>query len=73
MRGTASRAGRRPKAPVHKTRGSRRSGRLGEPAVAPGAVAAFDRALAALLAAEFPGAPLQVPHRCFAVIAKAPP
>jgi SAM-dependent methyltransferase len=40
--------------------------------LAPEAVAVFDRALAALLAAEFPGAPLQVPHRCFAVIAKAP-
>ncbi len=40
--------------------------------LAPGAVAVFDRALAALLAAEFPDAPLQVPHRCFAVIAKAP-
>ena len=40
--------------------------------LAPEAVADFDRALAALLAAEFPGAPLQVPHRCFAVIARAP-
>ncbi len=35
-------------------------------------VAAFDRALAALLAAEFPEQPLQVPHRAFAAIALAP-
>ncbi len=35
-------------------------------------VAAFDRALAALLAADFPEQPLQVPHRAFAVIALAP-
>ncbi len=40
--------------------------------LAPEAVAAFDRALAALLAAEFPGEPLQVPHRCFALTAIAP-
>ena len=40
--------------------------------LAPEAVAAFDRALAARLAAEFPGEPLQVPHRCFATIAEAP-
>ena len=40
--------------------------------LAPGAVATFDRALAARLAAEFPGEPLQVPHRCFALIATAP-
>ena len=40
--------------------------------LAPGAVAAFDRALAALLAAEFPTEPLQVPHRCFAVTATSP-
>ncbi len=31
MRGIASRAGRCPKAPVHKIGGSRRSGRAGEP------------------------------------------
>ncbi len=35
-------------------------------------VAAFDRALAALLAADFPEQPLQVPHRAFAMIALAP-
>ncbi len=40
--------------------------------LAPQAVAAFDWALGALLAAEFPAAPLQVPHRCFAVTAEAP-
>ncbi len=40
--------------------------------LSPEAVAAFDRALAALLAAEFPGEPLQVPHRCFALTANAP-
>ena len=40
--------------------------------LSPEAVAAFDRALAALLTAEFPGEPLQVPHRCFALIATAP-
>ncbi len=40
--------------------------------LSPEAVAAFDRALAALLTAEFPGEPLQVPHRCFAQIATAP-
>jgi len=40
--------------------------------LAPEAVAAFDRALAALLAADFPDEPLQVPHRCFALTAKAP-
>ncbi len=34
-------------------------------------VAAFDAALAALLAAEFPGQPLEVPHRCFALTATA--
>ena len=36
------------------------------------AVAAFDRALAALLAAQFPEDPLEVPHRAFALIARAP-
>jgi SAM-dependent methyltransferase len=40
--------------------------------LAPEAVAAFDRALAVLLAAEFPAEPLQVPHRCFALTATAP-
>ena len=40
--------------------------------LAPDAVAAFDRALAALLAAEFPEQPLQVPHRCFAMTARRP-
>ena len=35
-------------------------------------VAAFDRALAALLAERFPGATLAVPHRVFAVIARTP-
>ncbi|MCK5362405.1 MAG: class I SAM-dependent methyltransferase [Gammaproteobacteria bacterium] len=40
--------------------------------LAPEAVATFDRALAALLAAEFLRQPLQVPHRCFALIAKTP-
>ncbi len=35
-------------------------------------VAAFDRALAALLATDFPEQPLRVPHRAFAVIALAP-
>jgi SAM-dependent methyltransferase len=35
-------------------------------------VAAFDRALASLLAADFPEQPLQVPHRAFAAIARAP-
>ncbi len=35
------------------------------------AVATFDRALAVRLAAEFPGEPLQVPHRCFALTAIA--
>jgi SAM-dependent methyltransferase len=40
--------------------------------LAPEAVADFDRALAALLTAEFPHEPLQVPHRCFALIATAP-
>ena len=39
--------------------------------LAPEAVATFDRALAARLAAGFPGAPLQVPHRCFALTAIA--
>jgi SAM-dependent methyltransferase len=38
----------------------------------PPAVAAFDRALAALLAAAFPGDVLAVPHRVFAVIGRAP-
>ncbi len=41
MQGIASHAGRRPKAPVHKIWGGRRSGRAGEPAVS--AVAVFDR------------------------------
>ncbi len=36
------------------------------------AVAAFDRELAALLGARFPGARLRVPHRVFAVVARAP-
>jgi len=40
--------------------------------LAPEAVAGFDAALAALLAAEFPVEPLQIPHRCFAMIANAP-
>ncbi len=40
--------------------------------LAPEAVAAFDGALAALLAAEFPGQPLQAPHRCFALLASVP-
>ena len=40
--------------------------------LAPEALAAFDRALAVLLAAEFPGEPLRVPHRCFALTAIAP-
>ena len=38
--------------------------------LAPAEVAAFDRAHAALLAAEFPEDPLVVPHRCFALIAR---
>ncbi len=38
----------------------------------PEAVAAFDREHAALLAAEFPDDPLQVPHRVFALTARAP-
>ncbi len=40
--------------------------------LSPEAVAAFDSALAAILAAEFPEQPLQVPHRCFAMTATAP-
>ncbi len=40
--------------------------------LSPEAVAAFDRALGALLAAEFPSEPLRVPHRCFALTAIAP-
>jgi SAM-dependent methyltransferase len=40
--------------------------------LAPEAVAAFDRALADLLAARFPEEPLQVPHRVFAIVARAP-
>ncbi|MCH8999378.1 MAG: hypothetical protein IID48_14120 [Proteobacteria bacterium] len=40
--------------------------------LAPEAVAAFDRALATRLATGFPGAPLQVPHRCFALTARRP-
>jgi len=39
VRGTASRGRRCPKSPVHKTRGSRRAGRLGEP---PGASEGLD-------------------------------
>ncbi len=35
-------------------------------------VAAFDSALAALLAAEFPNQPLQIPHRVFAMTARRP-
>lgn len=38
----------------------------------PEQVAAFDRALAALLAARFPREPLSVPHRVFAVVAARP-
>jgi len=38
----------------------------------PEQVAAFDRALAALLAERFPGATLIVLHRVFAVLARAP-
>ena len=38
--------------------------------LAPAEVAAFDRAHAALLAAEFPEDPLVVPHRCFALTAR---
>jgi hypothetical protein len=38
----------------------------------PQRVAAFDRALAALLAEHFPKEPLQVPHRLFALLATAP-
>jgi len=38
----------------------------------PEQVAAFDRALAALLAERFPGATLAVLHRVFAVLARAP-
>jgi ubiquinone/menaquinone biosynthesis C-methylase UbiE len=40
--------------------------------MSPRRVAAFDRALAALLASRFPGAALVVPHRVFAVIARRP-
>ncbi len=40
--------------------------------LAPDEVAAFDRAHAALLAAEFPEDPLEVPHRVFALTAIAP-
>jgi SAM-dependent methyltransferase len=36
------------------------------------AVRAFDAALAALLAARFPGEPLQVEHRAYAVLGRAP-
>jgi hypothetical protein len=35
-------------------------------------VAEFDKALAELLASRFPGAILQVPHRVFVVLARAP-
>jgi SAM-dependent methyltransferase len=38
----------------------------------PARVEAFDRELAALLAARFPSDPLVVPHRVFAVVARAP-
>jgi SAM-dependent methyltransferase len=38
----------------------------------PEPVAAFDQALAALLAEHFPDQPLQVPHRLFALLATAP-
>ncbi len=38
----------------------------------PDAVATFDRALAALLAKQFPEDPLDVPHRVFALLARAP-
>ena len=35
-------------------------------------IEAFDRALAALLAERFPEATLRVPHRVFAILARAP-
>jgi hypothetical protein len=35
-------------------------------------VGEFDEELAGLLASRFPGALLQVPHRVFAVLARAP-
>jgi hypothetical protein len=35
-------------------------------------VLAFDQELASLLAARFPQRDLQVPHRVFAVVARAP-
>ncbi len=38
----------------------------------PEAVARFDLALAALLAERFPDDPLAVPHRCFALVCRAP-
>lgn len=38
----------------------------------PAAVAAFDAALAAILAAEFPGDILLIPHRVFAVLGQSP-
>ncbi|HJQ84384.1 MAG TPA: class I SAM-dependent methyltransferase [Candidatus Binatia bacterium] len=40
--------------------------------LAPPAVEAFDRALAALLAERFPGPTLSVPHRVFAVVGRRP-
>jgi len=40
--------------------------------LAPEAVARFDSALAALLAERFPDDPLAVPHRCFALVCRAP-
>jgi SAM-dependent methyltransferase len=40
--------------------------------LAPAQVEAFDRALGALLARSFPGDPLQVPHRVFALLARPP-
>lgn len=40
--------------------------------LAPPAVVAFDRELAVLLADRFPSDPLVVPHRVFAVVARAP-
>lgn len=40
--------------------------------LSPTEVDAFDRALAELLASRFPGAELAIPHRVFAVVARAP-
>ena len=38
----------------------------------PDQVAAFDSALEALLAREFPGDALEIPHRVFVVLARPP-